>query len=75
MNIFIPIGIVFLILIQIFTNKKDNEFDDLLSKNEYDDYVDIPEGIPGIDDLKELNEFEVALNKENNINKEIIQIN
>lgn len=75
MNIFIPIGIVFLILIQIFTNKEENEFDDLLSKNEFDDYKDIPEnGIPDLDDNKVLLEIEEKLNAPENQNNEIIII-
>lgn len=72
MNIFIPIGIAFLILIQFVTYEEKNEFGDLLNKSEYDDYIDLPKNLEENPDYKELNQITQALNDGNNQEEIII---
>ena len=67
MNIFIPIGIVFLVLIQVLVFEEKNEFSDISNPSPYDDYLDLPEdGITTLDDNLLLRKIEQKLNEGNN---------
>ena len=66
MNIFIPIGIVFLVLIQVLVFE-ENEFSDISNPSPYDDYLDLPEdGVTTLDDNLLLRKIEQKLNEGNN---------
>ena len=67
MNIFIPIGILFLVLIQVLIFEEKNEFSDIINTSQYDDYKDIPEnGIPDLNDSNVLRNIEEKLNEGKN---------
>ena len=67
MNIFIPIGIVVLILIQVLVFEEKNEFSDISNPSPYDDYLDLPEdGITTLDDNLLLRKIEQKLNNGDN---------
>ena len=73
MNIFIPIGIVFLVLIQVLVFEEKNEFSDISNLSPYDDYLDLPEdGVTTLDDNLLLRKIEQKLNEGNN--EETIEI-